>query len=700
MKRPTHSGAFTGLLTAVLATGLATVCPMATAPAHADAAVAQPLTVVSQQFEVAADGIFVVDLGLPATVQLTDLADATVRVTAFARMTTRAAVQAVLDGSLPRQVDSVQIPTAGLPSNASADLEVVVPIETDVRTVAALQLARAGVYPLKVEIISHSVVVATVTTFVLRLEDDSEQEVLPLQVTAVAGTTQPVSVDDSTEVVLDSNSLDELSALADVLLRSEMPVTVRVAPAVVAAAAADEGEGAPIAAALQEALADDDLVAQPVLPIDPSAAAAASPERYTVWLREGEDELAAIAAEPASRSVAFVDHPISAAGAALVRDLGARLLVATPEVWETLAPQELTGLNQGAVLNLSVGGGSLPMTVVDPVIAKRIADGRDRPALTAIIIAAELSALREELADAGENPNTHAVVIGTADLGVPDATVFTAVTNLLTMTEGLQVVHTDQLGLRSATITDTAGAPLSAVLPDQAATDIGARVNLATALRNEAQDVATMLPTGADRPSEWNRLSDRLVTEAMTDDQAARLAGQIRIELASIRNAVELPDAFSFTLTGRRSTVRVKLGNTGPDPLTVQVRLISSKLLFPDGPQTVTLEPGQVTEVKVDIEARTNGKIPVTLEVYTPNGRTRLGFPVPLSARVSALSGLGNLVTGALALVLLTWWVRHVRNNRRARAAAEAAGRHPVRAPRSDGSALSPDAEASTLPDS
>lgn len=686
-----------------LVAALVTLCPVPPV-VHADAASPQPMTIVSQPFAVASDGTFVVDLGLPATMRDLDLTDATVRVTAYTRMTTRAAVQAAEKGSLPRQVDSVQLPVAGLLSTASADLEVVVPIETAVRTTAALQLSRAGVYPLKVEVVNRGTVLATVTTFVLRLPDpadaDADAETVPLQVTAVAGTTSPVTVDDTTQVVLDQTALDELSRLADLLRQSAMPVTVRVAPSVVAAAAADPSTGAAVASALHDALADHDLIAQPVLPIDPSAAAVASPSRYTVWLRDGEDELASIATEPASRSVAFADQPLSAEGAALVRDLGARLVVTTPEVWATLAPAELTGTNQGAVLQLAVTGGSLPATVVDPVIADHLAHGHDQPALTAISIAAELLALREELVSAGENPNTHAVVIGAADLGVPDTTVFAAVSQLLATTEGLQVVRADQLGLRSAPITDTAGASLSVSLPQQATTDISSRVTLATALRNEADDVAAMLPADATGPAEWNRLSDRLVTSAMTDDQATRLATEIRAELASIRGAVVLPDAFSFTLTGRRSTVRVKLENTGVEPLAVQVRLISSKLLFPDGPQTVTLEPGQVTEVKIAIEARTNGKIPVTLEVYTPNGRTRLGVPVPLSARVSAISGLGNLVTGALALVLLTWWVRHVRNNRRARAAAEAAGRHPVGAPRAGGSALSPDAEASTLPDS
>lgn len=72
------------------------------------------------------------------------------------------------------------------------------------------------------------------------------------------------------------------------------------------------------------------------------------------------------------------------------------------------------------------------------------------------------------------------------------------------------------------------------------------------------------------------------------------------------------------------------------------------------------LQPLSFTEVPIKIEARTNGSFPVTLTVLTPTG-DELAPPVTLSASVNALSGFGNLVTGVFLLVVLTWWVRHVR---------------------------------------
>jgi hypothetical protein len=124
------------------------------------------------------------------------------------------------------------------------------------------------------------------------------------------------------------------------------------------------------------------------------------------------------------------------------------------------------------------------------------------------------------------------------------------------------------------------------------------------------------------------------------------------------------------------------------------------------------------------MEARSNGRFPVTLDVFTPLGDVRLGTPIPLTANVRGLSGLGNLVTGAALLVLLSWWFRHLQRNRRKRHATQASDRHPSSGtdgasgetddarPRriddvvtsadtdADHSGLSPDAATSTLPPS
>ncbi|MEQ1834112.1 MAG: S8 family serine peptidase, partial [Candidatus Eisenbacteria bacterium] len=103
--------------------------------------------------------------------------------------------------------------------------------------------------------------------------------------------------------------------------------------------------------------------------------------------------------------------------------------------------------------------------------------------------------------------------------------------------------------------------------------------------------------------------------------------------------------------------------------------------------------------------ALTDSPLSNLAQVFTPVGDSELAPAVPLRANVTALSGLGNLITGALVLVVLTWWVRHVRISRRNRAAAKAAARHPGRKVTTAKELaltheLSPDAATSTLPPS
>ena len=188
---------------------------------------------------------------------------------------------------------------------------------------------------------------------------------------------------------------------------------------------------------------------------------------------------------------------------------------------------------------------------------------------------------------------------------------------------------------------------------------------------------SSMLDHDDPRTAQWRRLLDALPSSAIDDVQVARLSNGISTALASIQQHVEPPQGFSFNLTGKKGTVPVSIRNTADVPLTVRVRMSSSKLRFPDGDRLVLLAPNTYTEVRINLEIRSNGRFPVSLEVFTPSGATRLGPVVPLTANVGGLSGLGNLVTGAGALVVLTWWGRHVRRSRRKRSTERATHGHP-----------------------
>lgn len=641
------------------------------------------LGVRSQQFDLTPTGVFVAVVDVPDSIGPEQIATSTLAVTAYNRLTDRAAVTAAVQGALPRSLDTVDLPTALLPSTSDGGLQVVVPIETTTRTRDLLQLPRAGLYPVTIEVIVDGEVLADVLTFVHRLPDDRVDPDTELPVALVARTVEPLRLDDDADVVVDDAAVAELDRLADLLDTSPAPLTFGVEPSLLDTLTRIGGDtdaegGESSIDRLRTAIDDDVLLAAPAWPLDPSAAAAVGlSARYTQWVRQGDDMLTVLADEPPSRSAAIVDSAVSAAGARVIRDLGARIVVMTRAAVDALpSPGDLPD-DPTLLVGLDLGDGvTLPATIVDREIAEIIESGTE-PSLTAIYVATHLLAMREAIVVDGGDPSRRGVSIGASDLSIPDADVLAAIGQLLDSTDGLAATTVDELAVGADVATED-GAPVAVQLATTVDHGLGRRTAVVDGLTFDIDTTSTMLPSGSARVADWNRLLDLLATEALDDDQVAAIADGLTTELAGFRDAVQLPAGFSFTLTGRGSEVPIKLGNDSTVPLTVVVRLSSTKLRFPAGSQTVTLEPGQFTEVRVPIEARANGTFPVTLEVLTPDGARALAPPVGLTATVNAISGLGNLITGALALVLLSWWLRNARRQRRQRAASAAARRHPL----------------------
>jgi hypothetical protein len=131
-----------------------------------------------------------------------------------------------------------------------------------------------------------------------------------------------------------------------------------------------------------------------------------------------------------------------------------------------------------------------------------------------------------------------------------------------------------------------------------------------------------------------------------------------------IRAAVVPPEPFTFTLTGRSGDIEIRLSNSSTDPLRVTMSLSSPKLRFPEGDVDVLLRPNGVTTVTIPVEARANGTSAVDVTLSTPAGQ-QLGDTVTLTSRVNSLTGFGQVLTGGLIIVLLTWWFSHWRSKRR-----------------------------------
>jgi hypothetical protein len=186
------------------------------------------------------------------------------------------------------------------------------------------------------------------------------------------------------------------------------------------------------------------------------------------------------------------------------------------------------------------------------------------------------------------------------------------------------------------------------------------------------QAAAAVLPADDPRPATWLRRLDSFVSTAFDDDMVNAELAELESEAGVLLAGVIAPEPFTFTLTGRSGDIDIRIGNRLDEPLNVVVRLSSPRLEFPDGDVAVTLAPDDVTVVNVPVVARSNGTSPVTVEVLTPPPTSvPLTEPVTLTSRVNALTGLGQVLTAALLLMLLTWWLSHWRARRRENAPDE-----------------------------
>jgi len=682
----------------------ASAMPFLIAPlVHADL---PHLAIVEQDFNLVPDEMLHLTVELPPSLDPADLANATVTVSSHTAIATRLEVDDVLAGELPRQIDRVVVTAEQVLRSTDGRWQVQVPTESTTRLRESLRFPQPGLYPLKVRVDVDGEAVTDVITFVHQLPDPDgdDPELETMRIAMVAGLHTEIAVHDDGSVVVDDHSITDVDRLAEALEASAVPIAVSVPPALLDAMASgtqatDVSEA--VIARLDSALETHDLLASTSLPLDPSAVAAVGrADVYTEWLREGDDMLAGTVSAAPSRTAVLAASPLSRAGGALLRDLGARLLVFPRSLYDEL-PQTLGGYTDlTQLVQVDVGDGvTIDASVADHTVLSRLSpSGSVTATATAVIAVSNLLAARQEVIDRGDDPRRHGLTLAAPDLGVPSIDGLVEFTELLAVTPGLDATTIDQVAVRtSVQLVD--GSPVVVQLPDSVTADLTDRVATVAQLTSSGVATASMLPSGDPRPGEWDRLTSILPSSAVTDQQVADIARSLDEQFIAVRSAVESPAGFGFTLTGRTGTIPVSLYNSADVALMVTVQITSPKLTFPDGPVTVELAPKAFTEVRIAIQARSNGRIPATLLVTTPQGDVAIGPVVPISARVFALSGLGNLVTGAALLVLLTWWGRHLRRTQRQRREDELASsvaRHPVRG--DDG--MTTDSGTTTLPPS
>jgi hypothetical protein len=564
-----------------------------------------------------------------------------------------------------------------------------------------LKFDQAGLYPIRVEILigdpGQDEVVATAGTIVQRLPgpDDPPTETAAVDIPATDAPPIDLAVVTAIPAVGPTATADakrsvdkELDAAIDLAATIGSPVTLEVPPPLIAARAGlPNGQQQ-----LSEDLADDEFVALPLAPLDISAAVAVGrTDAYARLLVAGEDLLtAAVPTTPSRRDIWLATEPLSAAGAQELRDLGVRFVVMPSELFlDTVSPR-LPKTDQFVDIELP-DGGTLALLVVDDLALQLTTEAADDILAEATPTEWAVQTIATMLVDQGQReqqgqltPNNEFAAgrsanlsraLTTPTLQAPDARLLTALEQLATTTPGVRFAAGSSL----TGVTDTqtrGGQPVTVQLPEIAGPSLTARIELIDSTTLKMLSVASMLADDDPRPAGWANELDALISTGYSDDEVEAATDDILAEADHLKHAVQLPEPFTFTLTGRSGTIEIRMENDIDEPLDVLLQFSSPKVNFPQGDRLVTLRPNAETSVIVPVEARSNGTSSIVVEVSTPAGEL-IDEPISLTSRVTGLTGFGQVLTAGFVLVLITWWFTHWRSKRRQALAGDGRNRHP-----------------------
>ncbi len=515
-------------------------------------------------------------------------------------------------------------------------LRVVVGTESVTDVESRLRLESSGLYVVRLETNAG----ATVAFPLLRRPRNDQQG--PMPVTVVLDLDSPISLQPDGSRRVPDETRERVRRLSEFLGRSEAPVSVSIRPELLVSLAAADEEGRALVAELAEDFGRQRLLSGPYLHVDPSAAANAGLSAdFTAQLRLGEDALTETLQRLPDRRLWVATDPLSPSGAALVRNLGAVVVL------------QAAGAIADRVGAAAPGVASQPVLVPTDISEALSGDSAD-PVLAAHLIAMDLYRSR------ASDPRPAIVLVPDLDTADPDT--LDALMRVLARGDLLQGVDVEQAGIGSAT----------AISPgDGTVADLGGIREQRTRLARVIEATSAIIPVDDPRRRSWPVRADVLLDTRLTAEERSAYYDAVRSEMLTVQTNIVLQVPKAVNLGDRKTNIPITIENNNDFPVSVAVRLSSAKLSFPPISDVITIEPGATQFVDIPVSARSNGRFPVTAQLIAPGSTNVVGRTAVMNVRVGRLTGLGIVVTFALGLVLLTWWVQHLRRRWRRAETAE-----------------------------
>lgn len=621
------------------------------------------------------DATFQMTLFVEGESTLGSAAPTDIVITSYEPVESRQAVRQAISGEFPDLVDSLVIPVESANRSSSGMVDLSIPIEIDSRSQSRLQLPDAGLIPITIGLQVDRTITNQLVTFVERLPDQATvpEPVVPLGAAVVGAIEGSLTLaPDSTTVVADADRALLGNAAAAAESSPGTPISIAFRPELLEGLSRSTEDDLGLLERLRAATSLAHL-ATTYVDLDVTAATSGGlGEVFTDQVRLGEDALrAAFPGTSVQRGTWLQASLLSATGAQKLRDLGFTTVLMSAVAQEKSGLGALLFADPTRLTEMRLpSGATIQAALVDVHIANLLTLASAGDPTDAYLVAqqvlAEVKMMRREILDRGEGFENRTVFLSTVDGDLPTIDVLLALIDTLSASGLVEFVDVD------TAIDDTSlglidGRPFTIDLQDvvdESLLDLGTTMN---DLIERIDAFASMLPDGDERPGMWRRLLDVIPDASLSADGRQVYADVVAAQTAELAASIVPPENTTFTLGGRDSSVRVTLRNDSATDLTVRVRLTSAKLEFPAGDSLQVLPAGATTSVEIPVRAKSNGRFPVVLQLLTPRGDVAIAPPTTFTARVNALAGLGQLVTGVLLLLLATWWVHHLRGRRKSR---------------------------------
>ena len=577
------------------------------------------------------------------------------------RVESRQAFRDITDTkTVPEPLDGVRLSTLSIARNSAGRFIVELPTTTKTSATAGLYMNQSGVYPLTFTVYVGKELRATTTTFIHHFSASDAAVLTPqdrLGVLPVVTVTAPPSVTTTGAIALSTEARAVLQKFSDAFSGVGQGSLLMLQPELLNALAVSSAtEDKLLLDDIRDLLGIHTLSATPQVPLNPSAIGHVGlQELFARQLTAGEDTTAALMQKTPSRDAAVLADPLTTAGATLLRDLGTRQVILTPSAQKSFdAPLD------SAVPYLAKlpDGGSLWIYGTDPEYARVMENDALTPLERATRISAELIVQRQEISLTSARLQQPPVLLSSST---------GEIMNVAVMRQLFRIINSSPvLAFTSQPVIPSAPAS-SQPIALRASEDTSLETLKATfdKLLPRIANTSSMLLANDPRIDMWNTLIASSAARTATPAQSSAFIDAISSSLSDLRTAVSLPKSANFTLSGHNSEIQLQVKNASSSSVKVTLRYRSAKLTFPQNFQVVELPANSSTNIAVKVVARSNGRFPVYFQLFTPSGNSPLTEELKVTARVSALAGLGLVVSATAIIVLLTWWAHNWRSRRR-----------------------------------